>query len=71
MAAKTVDLTIKLTFSINEDRLRDIFEEQEIKFSKKKLQEVIDDFEGGLDQSELEELFEEQFTAFLAEYYGE
>lgn len=71
MAAKTVDLTIKLTFTIDEDRLRDIFEEQEIKFSKKKAKEVIDDFEGGLDQSELEELFEENFAAFLAENYGE
>lgn len=71
MATKTADLKIEVSFLIDEERLREIFEEQDIKFTKKKMAEVADDFENGFDQSELDEAFEEAFVSFLVEYYGE
>lgn len=71
MAAKTTDLKININLEIDEERLREIFEEQEIKFTKKKAAEINDDFENGFDQDELNELFEEMFVSFLTENYGE
>jgi predicted nucleotidyltransferase len=72
MATKQVTLKMEFTFEIDEDRLKEICEEQDIKFSKKKLKEAIEDYENnGYDHSELEELFEENFISFLAENYGE
>jgi hypothetical protein len=71
MAAKTIELKINVSLEIDEERLREMFEDQEIKFTKKKAVEIIDDFENGFDQDELNELFEEMFVSFLAENYGE
>lgn len=71
MATKTTDLKINLTFEIDEERLKEIFGEQDIKFTKKKAAEINDDFENSFDQSELNDAFEEAFVSFLVEYYGE
>jgi hypothetical protein len=69
--AKTVRVRIELVVEMDEDRLKDIFEEQDIKFTKKKALEVAEDFENSFDASEVEELVENYFVDFLTENYGE
>lgn len=71
MATKQITLRMEFSFEIDEERLRDICEEQDIKFTKKMIKEAIDDFENSFDQDELNDTFEEAFVTFLAENYGE
>ena len=61
MAAKEANLKITITFEIDEETLRDMFENYELKFTKKKIKELQEDMDYNLDnvQVELEERFHE------------
>ena len=61
MAAKEANLKLTITFEIDEETLRDMFENFELKFTKKKIKELQEDMSYNLDnvQVELEERFQE------------
>lgn len=54
-------LKITLTFEMEEEQLREMFENNDIRFSKKKVKELKSEMDFSIDvvQSELEERFEE------------
>jgi hypothetical protein len=63
MAKKPVELTIEIKITFDEERLRDIFENAEIKFSQaklKKLKEIIEEC-----QYELDEMLEDALEGFI------
>jgi hypothetical protein len=62
---------ITLTFEMEEEQLRDLFESCEVKFSKKKAKELQGELEGTHDgvQIQLEEPFEEIITDMIQELF--
>jgi hypothetical protein len=64
-------IKLTLTFEMDEEQLRDLFESSEIKFSKKKAQELQDELEGTHDdvQVQLEDSFEEVVTDMIQELF--
>ena len=66
-------LKIKLTFEMDEESIREVFENYEIKFSKKKLAELkadIKENEPNL-QEELQERFEEVIAEWIENMFNE
>lgn len=64
-------LKLTLTFELDEEQLRDIFESNEIKFSKKKVKEIqatLEETEMDI-QSNLDEVFEEIVTEILTDLF--
>jgi histone H3/H4 len=64
---------ITITVVIDDERLRDIFDNNEVKFSKakvKRVKEVIDEIESDI-QERLEETLEEFIDEIIQEEYGE
>lgn len=62
---------ITLTFEMEEEQLRELFESCEVRFSKKKAQELQEELEGTHDdvQIQLEEPFEEIITDMIQELF--
>lgn len=61
-------IKISIDLELDEERLREIFEEQEIRFSKKKAKELQRD----LDNNEyVQEILEEKFEEFVEELIWE
>ena len=58
-------LKLTVTFELDEEQLRDIFENHEIKFSKKKVKEIQVALEEA--QSDVQTNLEEQFEEIVAE----
>lgn len=58
---------ITFNFEMDEEQLRDIFENHDIKFSKKKVKEIKQDMEFNFDtvMMEMEEKFSEVFEEWL------
>ena len=62
---------ITLTFEMEEEQLRELFERSEVKYSKKKAKELQEELEGTHDdvQIQLEENFEEIVTEMIQEIF--
>jgi hypothetical protein len=59
-------LKIKLTFEMDDDQLRDLFEDREIKFTKKKVKELQDEMNHSIDSIQVD--MEERFMEIVEEW---
>lgn len=64
-------IKITLTFEMEEEQLRELFESCEVKYSKKKANELQEELEGTHDdvQIQLEDSFEEIVTDMIQEIF--
>jgi lipoate-protein ligase A len=64
-------IKITLTFEMDEEQLKDMFEANEVKFSKKKAKELQEELEGTHDdvQIQLEDSFEEIVDEMIRELF--
>jgi len=66
-------MAIKLTVILEDEHLQDLFDNNEVKFSKaklKRLKEIVDEVETDI-QERLEETFSEFIDELIQEEYGE
>lgn len=73
MAAKEATLKITLTFEIDEEQLREMFEGYELKFTKKKVKELQSEMDYSLDtvQVDMEERFSEVVEEWIQNQFDE
>ena len=73
MAVKEAKIKLTLTFEVDEEQLREIFENYEIKFTKKKAKELQDEMDYGLDniQVDMEERFIEVVEEWIQNQFDE
>ncbi len=73
MAVKEAKVKLTLTFEVDEEQLREIFENYEIKFTKKKVKELQDEMDYGLDniQVDMEERFLEVVEEWIQNQFDE
>jgi hypothetical protein len=68
-----IKMAIKLTVILEDEHLQDLFDNNEVKFSKaklKRLKEIVDEVETDI-QERLEETFSEFIDELIQEEYGE
>jgi hypothetical protein len=68
-----IKMAIKLTVILEDEQLQDLFDNNEVKFSKaklKRLKEIVDEVETDI-QERLEETFSEFIDELIQEEYGE
>jgi protein associated with RNAse G/E len=66
MAVKEANLKITVSFEMDEEQLRDIFESLDIKFTKKKIKELQEEME--LCQDSIQVDMEERFAEIVEEW---
>lgn len=73
MAAKEAKLVITLTFEMDEEQLREMFEGYELKFTKKKVKELQSEMDYSLDtvQVDMEERFSEVVEEWIQNQFDE
>jgi hypothetical protein len=73
MAVKEANLKLTITFEMDEEQLRDIFESCDIKFTKKKAKELQDEMDYGQDgvQVDMEERFAEIVEEWISNQFDE
>jgi transcriptional regulator of heat shock response len=72
-AAKEANLKLTLSFEIDEETLREVFENFELKFTKKKIKELQEDLDQNFDsvQVDMEERFQEVVEEWIQNYFDE
>jgi transcriptional regulator of heat shock response len=73
MAVKEAKISLTITFEIDEEQLREIFDSYEIKFTKKKVKELQAEMDYGLDnvQVDMEERFQEIVEEWIQNQFDE
>ena len=73
MAVKEAKIAVTVTLELDEDRLRDMFENYEVKFTKKKVKELNEEINDNEADwiTEMEEAFEEIVGNWLSEMFNE
>jgi hypothetical protein len=66
MAVKEAKITLTLTFEVDEEQLREIFENYELKFTKKKVKELQTEMDYSLDDIQVD--MEEKFLEVVEEW---
>jgi hypothetical protein len=66
MAVKEAKITLTLTFEVDEEQLREIFENYELKFTKKKIKELQTEMDYSLDDIQVD--MEEKFLEVVEEW---
>jgi hypothetical protein len=66
MAVKEAKITLTLTFEVDEEQLREIFENYELKFTKKKIKELQTEMDYSLDDIQVD--MEERFLEVVEEW---
>jgi uncharacterized protein YehS (DUF1456 family) len=62
-------LKFKVSFEIEEEQLRDLFDEYEVKFSKAKLKAIVKHMEDA--EFELQDLLNDTFVEFISNFINE
>lgn len=62
-------LKFKVSFEIEEEQLRDLFDEYEVKFSKAKLKAIVKHMEEA--EFELQDLLNDTFVEFISNFINE
>jgi hypothetical protein len=72
-AAKEANIKLTLSFEIDEETLREVFENFELKFTKKKIKELQEDLDQNFDsvQVDMEERFQEVVEEWIQNYFDE
>jgi hypothetical protein len=73
VAAKEANVKLTLTFEIDEETLREVFDSYDLKFTKKKIKELQEDMEQNFDvvQVDMEERFREVVEEWIQNQFDE